>query len=190
MNKEDNNITERKTDQIQHNQHRYDQLLEENEALKKQVQDLHHSLDEAFAEVKNTKRLVNQQVASKLHLLDKVSPYVKNVSMFINLPERAIMENTMKYISNKEEDYSEHSDEMVRGIFLEFMKNQSRKELEEEARKLDEKCYEKKEAQSTHDPLSNRTIHEILAERVHNDFMEERLKQSRERPWTSDKSKF
>lgn len=187
MNKENKNITERKTDQIQHNQPRYDQLVEENDTLKKQVDELHHSLDEAFAEIKDTKRQVNQQVTSKLQLLDKVSPYIKDVSMFINLPERAIMETTMRYISNKQEDYSDHSDDMVKGIFLEFMKNQSRKELDEEAKKLDEKNYEK-EKPNTYDPLSNKTIHEILAERINNDFMEERLKQSQQKPWTSDKS--
>lgn len=48
MNKENKNITERKPDQIHHNQPRYDQLVEENDTLKKQVDELHNSLDEAF----------------------------------------------------------------------------------------------------------------------------------------------
>lgn len=143
-----------------------------------------HNALRGAPEIKDTKRQVNQQVTSKLQLLDKVSPYIKDVSMFINLTERAIMETTMRYISNKQEDYSDHSDDMVKGIFLEFMKNHNKKLIDEEAKKLDEKYYEKEEP-TTHDPLSNKTIHEILAERVYQDFMEQRIKQSERKPWTS-----
>jgi len=170
MNKETQDTEEKRTDQIQHKQARLDEALQENEQLKQEVQDLKNNLNEARTEAREAKKSVRQQVLRRIELLNKVAPYVESITSIHHLSDRAIMEITMRSINNDQEDYSSHSDDTVKGIFFQCIKNHERQLIHDEAAKRDAEIERKTSGNNDHDPRKKKSIHEIITELVEKDF--------------------
>jgi len=170
MNKETQDTEEKRTDQIKHNQARLDEVLLENDKLKQEVQDLKNNLKEVRTEAREAKKSVREQVLRRIELLNKVAPYVESITSIHHLSDRAIMEITMRSINNDQEDFSSYSDDTVKGIFFQFIKNHERQLIHDEAAKRDAEIERKTSGNNDHDPRKKMSIHEIIAEKSKADF--------------------
>lgn len=111
---------------------KYDEIKAKNEEMEFKMQELKQKLDEAIADKRNAEVLVDTRINSKLRLLHSAKPFLGDIDSYVNHNERSIMEAVINCIRGDSSDFSDDSDDMVKGRYLECIKNAEARERERE----------------------------------------------------------
>ena len=151
---------------------KYDEIKAENKELEAKLTELQTKLDNALIEQEAAANNINTKVNDKLKLLAKVTQYIGDTSSYVDLNERTIMLATINTIHGDNDDFSDYSDDVIKGMFIECLRNDEYKKREDEFKKYET------DTDTRHNEHSNNalSLHEQMAKQLKEDFWANRAK--------------
>jgi len=149
---------------------KHDEIIIENKKLCAENAELKARLDEAIEAKQKAEALITTKINEKLQLLNRVEPYLESVSSYVQHSDRSIMEATINCIRGNTSDFTDYSDDVVKGIYLECMKNADKQKHEKELKKYDTDYEEASNTTQTYNHNNSPSMDTRLKQQVKDDW--------------------